>query len=211
MVATSSSSDSARLARLMDEVSRATSLDAVYQRALLTLREALEVDRAAVLLLDDDGVMRFVAWAGISEEYRRAVDGHSPWPPDHRDAEPVLIEDVSAAPDLASYGDLFVREGIAALAFIPLQYAGRLLGKFMLYHREPHRFEAGEIGLAAAVAGHIAFAVERLRIEDELDAAREALEARLATEHDLRRRAEAEVIERKRLEVMHHVLSEAAT
>ena len=194
----------------MDEVSRTTSLDAVYQRALLTLREALDVERAAVLLLDADGVMRFVAWAGLSEEYRRAVDGHSPWRADQRNAEPVLIEDVKAAADLASYGDLFVREGIGALAFIPLQYAGRLLGKFMLYHREPHRFADEEIGFAAAVAGHIAFAIERLRIEEELDDARHALETRLAAEHDLRRRAEEEVSERRRIEVVHHLLAEAA-
>jgi len=194
----------------MDEVSRSTSVAAVYQRALLTLRDALDVERAAVLLLDEHGVMRFVAWAGLSEEYRRAVDGHSPWTADQRDAEPVLIEDVSAAADLAPYGDLFVREGIGALAFIPLQYAGKLLGKFMLYHREPHRFADEEIGLAEAVAGHIAFAIERLRIEDELDAARAALEKRLAAEHDLRRRAEEEVSERRRIEVVQHMLSEAA-
>jgi GAF domain-containing protein len=194
----------------MDEVSRTNSLDALYQRALLTLREALDLDRAAVLLLDEDGVMRFVAWAGLSEEYRRAVDGHSPWPAGQRDAEPVLIEDVKAAADLASYGDLFVREGVGALAFIPLQYAGRLLGKFMLYHREPHRYTDEEIGLAAAVAGHIAFAIERLRIEEELDDARHALETRLAVEHDRRRRAEEEVTERRRIEVVQHMLSEAA-
>jgi signal transduction histidine kinase len=193
MADSGSPSSFAQLARLMDEVSRASSLDAVYQRAISTLREALRIERAAVLLLDRHGVMRFVAWSGLSDQYRRAVEGHSPWPPDLRDPTPVLIEDVSQAPDLARYGDLFVREGIGALAFVPLQHAGRLLGKFMLYHGTPHRFTSEEVGIAAAVAGHVAFAVERLRIERELDDARHALEDRLANEYELRRRAEEAV------------------
>ena len=193
MVDAGSPSSFTQLARLMDEVSRSCSLDAVYQRAIAALREALSIERAAVLLLDHHGVMRFAAWSGLSEEYRRAVEGHSPWPPDQRDATPVLIEDVSEAPDLARYGDLFARERIGALAFVPLQSAGRLLGKFMLYHPAPHRFTVDEVGIARVVAGHIAFEVERRRIEDELDDARHALEDRLASEQELRRRAEEAV------------------
>ena len=193
MVDSGAPSSFAQLARLMDEVSRASSLDAVYQRAIAALREALRIERAAVLLLDREGVMRVVAWCGLTEPYRRAVEGHSPWPPDQRDAAPILIEDVSRAPDLARYGDLFVREGIGALAFVPLQYAGHLLGKFMLYHPTPHHFTAEEIGIATAVAGHIAFAIEMVRIEGELDDARHALEDRLTAEHELRRRAEEAV------------------
>ena len=55
MVDAGSPSSFAQLARLMDEVSRATSLDAVYQRAIAALREALRIERAAVLLLDRRG------------------------------------------------------------------------------------------------------------------------------------------------------------
>jgi hypothetical protein len=32
------------------------------------------------MLFDDDaGVMRFAAWRGLSDAYRRAVEGHSAW------------------------------------------------------------------------------------------------------------------------------------
>ena len=41
--------------------------------------------------------MRFKAWRGLSETYRRAVEGHSPWTPDERNPRPIHISDVAAA------------------------------------------------------------------------------------------------------------------
>jgi signal transduction histidine kinase len=194
MSSSSSLSSLEELSSLMDDVSRAASLDVVYLRALDGLERALGIERAAILVLDSYGSMRFVAASGISEGYQRAVEGHSPWSPDQRDADPVLVEDVNRASDLAPYGELFRSEGIGALAFIPVQYAGRLLGKFMLYHAEPHRFTADEIAVSRAIAAHIAFAIERFRIERAharlYQEAREAVRARDETvavvSHDLR-------------------------
>lgn len=42
--------------------------------------------------------MRFKAWRGLSEEYRQAVQGHSPWQPDTPDPQPVCIPDIDHAP-----------------------------------------------------------------------------------------------------------------
>lgn len=172
--------------RLNDAVSRASSLTAIYDAALACLTDALSVDRAAILLFDAAGVMRFEASRGLSAEYRSAVEGHSPWRRDTRDAEPVLIEDVIAAPDLASYGEVFRREDIRALAFIPLQYGDQLLGKFMLYYRAPHAFSGEEIEMARLIAGHVAFAAERMKTIDAAHEARKRAEAaaeRMASLH----------------------------
>src|SRR5687768_18553772 len=68
--------------RLTDEVSRAGGLDEIYEAALQGLERALATERTSILLYDDDGVMRFKAWHGLSDGYRRAVEGHSPWPRD---------------------------------------------------------------------------------------------------------------------------------
>ena len=38
--------------------------------------------------------MQFVAWRGLSDAYRQALAGHSPWKPGERDPEPVLVRDV---------------------------------------------------------------------------------------------------------------------
>ena len=84
--------------------------------------------------------MRFVAWAGLSEGYRRAVDGHSPWTRDAIDPQPICIPDVGASDLTESLKATVKAEGIAATAFIPLVVDGKLVGKFMAYYEAPHAF-----------------------------------------------------------------------
>lgn len=156
------------LCNLMEQVARAASLPEVYGCALECLQEILSVERAALLAFDDENVMRFVAWVGLSDRYRAAVEGHTPWTSDDADAAPVLVPDVQQDPELADYRTLMEREGIGALAFIPLRFGKRVLGKFMLYYREPHEFAKDEIAVAENIAGHVAFALEHFRIAGEL-------------------------------------------
>ena len=148
---------------LMERVARATSAAQVYEAAMDCLEHALRVDRSAVLLFDEAAVMRFVAWRGLSPGYREKVEGHTPWSPGAVDAAPVVVADVAADPELAAFGELFEAERIAALAFIPLQFGDALLGKFMLYFREPYAPHEHELAVARAVAGHVAFALDRFR------------------------------------------------
>lgn len=157
---------------LSDAVGRAVSLEELQSAALDALERALGVRRAAILLADDAGVFRFTAWRGLSEAYRRAVDGHSPWSRDVVDPSPVLVADVEADPALADYRAILRRESIRALGFFPLTSQGRLLGKFMVYHGEPHVFTRDEVAVARTVASHIAFGISRRRAERELEAAR---------------------------------------
>lgn len=155
--------------RLMDQLAVAQSVERVYYAALGALAESLDVHRAAVLLYDEDGIMRFVASEGISERYRAAVEGHSPWPREADVWDPVLVPDAMRDPGFALFRDAFAREEIGALAFIPLSFGDELLGKFMLYYDEPHEFEERELAVARAIASHIAYALEHRRIEAELE------------------------------------------
>ena len=116
---------------LVDALAAAPNLQANYREAIAGLTAALQLDRASILLFDGDGVMRFKAWQGLSDGYRAAVEGHSPWAPDARNVRPVAVEDVALEPSLASLRDTILGEGIRALAFVPLE-RGRLLGKFIL-------------------------------------------------------------------------------
>src|SRR5499426_3821104 len=77
------------LYQLADHLHRARSLDDVYAAALDAILGALRCDRAAISLLDDAGVTRFVGWRDLSDGYRKAVEGHSPWRPDEKYPEPV--------------------------------------------------------------------------------------------------------------------------
>src|SRR5262245_25672582 len=114
------------LYQLADHLHRARSLDDVYNAALDAILGALRCDRASILLFDDAGVTRFVGWRGLSEGYRKAVEGHSPWKSDEKFPEPVCLNDVDVAEIDDSLKAVVKGEGIGALAFIPLVSHGKL-------------------------------------------------------------------------------------
>jgi PAS domain S-box-containing protein len=154
--------------RMSNAVSRASALEEIYEVALDELQRTVHADRAAVLLCDDDRVMRFQAWRKLSDEYRAAVEGHSPWAPDDPDPQPVWVSDVRADEHLAAFASVFEREGIAAIGFIPLVSGGQLLGKFMIYFDQPHEVAPADLQVAQTIASHIAFAIARKSAESAL-------------------------------------------
>jgi PAS domain S-box-containing protein len=169
------------LYRMADALSRAVAVDEIYDEALASLRAAFRTERASILLFDADDVMRFKAWRGLSDDYRSAVEGHSPWTRDAVGPEPIIVRDVREDAALAGYGALFERERIRALGFIPLVYDGALLGKFMLYFDAPRGLDPEETQLAQAIANHIALAISRTRAQAEnARLYREAQQANLA-------------------------------
>ncbi len=85
---------------------------------------------------------------------------------DTRNARPVCIEDVAKFDLSEELKQVVLAEGIAALAFIPLQEGERLIGKFMIYYNAPHAFTEREIVLAATIAHHVGFSGARLREQD---------------------------------------------
>ena len=71
--------------QLTTRMAHTQTVEDIYGIALDALTQALGVTRSAILLFDDQEVMRFSAWRGLSDEYRRAVEGYSPWKPDSLD------------------------------------------------------------------------------------------------------------------------------
>jgi PAS domain S-box-containing protein len=165
----------AALYRFTDRLFRAGSFDDVFDAALDAIGQALGCQRASILLLDDAGIMRFAAWRGLSDAYRQAVEGHSPWGPETSDPPPVCIEDIQGADLAESLKATVAGEGITALAFIPLVLKGKIIGKFMTYYDARHVFNESEIDLALAIARQLGFSVERMREEDARHRAEEEL------------------------------------
>ena len=161
-----SSSPIATCLALTRAISRAASAEDIYSAALDTLSQALGVSRSAVLLFDADGMMRFKAWRGLSQEYRDAVEGHSPWRPDTPNPQLIFVGDVAKDRSLESYRATILAEEIAALAFIPLVSMGRVIGKFMLYYDTPHTLADEDRQLAEVIAAQVAFALARTRAEE---------------------------------------------
>lgn len=161
------------LARRMEEQSalhafterlqRAETLEEVYEAALAAIMRALDCQRASILLFDDSDSMRFVASRWLSEEYRRAVDGHSPWTRSTNNPQPICYDDVEASDLPDELKRTVLKEGIQALTFIPLMEGGRLLGKFMAYYDRPHAFTEAEIGLGVTIARQLGLSIERVQ------------------------------------------------
>src|SRR5690606_75615 len=165
------------LYELTAAVSRTANVDEIFEQAMDGLRDGLGVQRAAILLLDDDNVMRFRAWRGLSEGYREAAEGHSPWPSDARYPAVITVPDVETSEDLAAeIREAARREGIRGLAFIPLVVDGTLVGKFMLYFDTPRELQSDELELARAVASTVAFGIARATDERNVRDAKESAE-----------------------------------
>jgi PAS domain S-box-containing protein len=162
---------------MAEEIGRAGSLDELLDSALSGIAAAVGVERSAILLVDEQGVLRFRACRGVSAAFVAAVEGHSPWPPEAVMPEPLLVPDVEHEPSLEQLLPALEAEGIRALAFVPLVHGDRLVGAYVLYHAEPHELAPDEVQLARTVASHIASATERRRAEDELRSSRAELEA----------------------------------
>src|SRR5207244_301187 len=137
--------------RFADAVSGAQALDEVLDAALDALLEATGAARVSVLLADEDGVLRFRAWRGLSDRYRTFTEGRSPWPPDAEDPQPVLVEDIAGADYEPALERVMRKEGIAALAFIPLVRGGQQLGRVGLYRDAPHSWSERELLISRTV------------------------------------------------------------
>jgi PAS domain S-box-containing protein len=160
------------LFHLADELHRAGSIDEVFNASLNAILDALQCNRASVLLCDDTGVMRFRSWRGLSKEYRAATDGHSAWRPGDKNPLPVCINDINTADLHDSLKAVVKKEGIGALAFIPLVSNGKLMGKFMAYFNKAHEFTPDEIDLSLTIGRQLSFAIDRRRNAEALDLAR---------------------------------------
>jgi PAS domain S-box-containing protein len=168
--------EQAALYEFTDRLFRATSRNEVYDAALDAIVRALGCDRASILVFDDLGVMRFVTWRGLSDVYRKAVEGHSPWTRDTRDPQPITIDDINAAELDTSLKATVKAEGIGGLAFIPLTARGELVGKFMAYYPGPHVFTDTDLNIAVTIARQLGFGLERLVAEEQRRKAEEIKE-----------------------------------
>ncbi len=163
------------LFRFTDRLYRASSLSDTYEAALTAIADTLECKAASILRFDRDGVLRFVAWRDLSDSYREAVDGHSPWTQGQTAPEPIFIADIDQAEMPEALRHSIKAEDIRALAFLPLTCAGKVCGKFMAYYDTPQHFDRRLVALAITVARQLGFSLERADMDERRQVAEEAL------------------------------------
>jgi GAF domain-containing protein len=156
------------VSRIVSVNRRAGSQSEASEAALDAIIRSLRCERASALLLDEAGIMRFAASRGLSDTYRRAVEGRFRWTRDAKDPQPLCIEDIETAELSRPLKNTVRAEGIGALAFMPLVANGELIGKFITYCRAPHGFSAGEVDLAVTLPASSASAWGRKRTDEGL-------------------------------------------
>lgn len=80
----------AGLHEFTEQLSLARSLNQIYSAGLGAVRGALDCPRAAILLFDGSGVMRFVAWRGMSDVELPVKSA----PPSHRTGNSLMSDPV---------------------------------------------------------------------------------------------------------------------
>ncbi|MCP2342433.1 PP2C family protein-serine/threonine phosphatase [Actinomadura rupiterrae] len=145
-------------------------LDTLLER----VQETLEVDTAAVLLLDrPGGHLVATAARGLEEEVVQAARvpvGQGFAGRIAAERRPVVIEDV---PTAHVFNTLLIERGLRAMLGVPLISAGRLLGVLHVGTTTPRRFTEEDTELLQVAAGRAATAVQALLGQSERAAALE--------------------------------------
>jgi signal transduction histidine kinase len=158
-----------RLQSVTDTALAALSLDNLLDELLDRIRDALEADTCAVLLLDEPR-RELVARAarGIEEEVEQGVRiplGQGFAGRVAAERRPVVIPDV----DHSEVMNPILREkGIRSLLGAPLLARERVLGVVHVGTLEPREFTQDDIELLTLVAARVAVALERSLIHEEL-------------------------------------------
>ena len=138
-----------------------------YEATLNGFHQTCGIERMAILLTDREAGSRVVAWRGLSEQYRRAVEGHTFWTQDDPAPLTVVVANVEEDPGMVSLRSVSTDEGIRAFAAIPLVVRGRVIGKCMLSFPAPRRLSDDDLTSVETIARTAAIAIARQRADDE--------------------------------------------
>jgi len=153
-------------------------LDELLAELLDRVREVMEVDTVAILLLESDGD-ELVAWAarGLEEEVElglRIPVGAGFAGRIAATKAPVRIDDVKSA-DLANA--MLKDKGIHCLLGVPLLAEGRVIGVIHVGKLTPYQFTTDDTHLLQLVADRVALAIDNARLFEEEHSARQEAEA----------------------------------
>lgn len=154
--------------KIMETVTHGDELEKIFDEALAALEAALDTNRSAILLADQNGTMHFTSWHNLSEPYRTAADGHSPWKAGDPSIHTIIVSDVEQDQTLHALLKSIIDEGIRSLIFVPLLYKGTLIGKFMIYYAQVSHPDSHDIEFAETIAGHVAVAISKKNAEETL-------------------------------------------
>jgi|Tabmets5t2r1_1033131.scaffolds.fasta_scaffold19577_2 GAF domain-containing protein len=147
-----------------------TGLDTALELAVAETDDVFQVDGAGLLLLDEDGVLRYTA---ASDEPGRMLEalqeqfGEGPCVDAFLDDAPVLAADMGADPRWPSVGPLAAGHGVHAVLGVPVDLPQGPVGTLNVYAAQPHKWDDADVAgiraytrviaslLRAAVRAHL--------------------------------------------------------
>lgn len=166
----SSVSDSRRshLLSITDSTLGYMSLEDMLSELLERIRSSLEVNTAAVLLLDEDrGVLLARAARGLEEEVRQGVQVPLARGFAGRvaaEARPIIIEDLDHA-DVVN--PILRQRGIRSMLGVPVQVEGRVIGVMHIGTLVQRHFDEDDVTLLQLAADRAALAIDNARISEQ--------------------------------------------
>ncbi|HIE37773.1 MAG TPA: GAF domain-containing protein, partial [Anaerolineae bacterium] len=166
------------LARISATVSSSLNLDRVLRTIAASVLEVIGCHRSAIFVLEErTGMLRLAATYGMSETYVAKSQALSVEIGGRAHAvatgQSVIVEDITADPELRQLAPMADEEGIIAFADVPLQVGERVIGMLSALFTRPHRFTEVERELLTAFADQAAFAIENARLYAQADRERQ--------------------------------------
>ncbi len=199
--------------RTLLETSTLTSSSLEVERVLITALKQMDrltgrAQSGIVLLdgalLDEPPVAATVRTLETSERARPLDLGPADFPHLWRVlavGETVTLDQVEA---LAQSGErvLWASQGLEAVAIIPLQARGQILGALWMGRAAPGSFSEEDLTLSRTMANHIAIAIDNAQLYDAIRRSSEELEARVEARTRELRDAHEELVRTERLAVL---------
>lgn len=181
------------LLQLMHEINSSATLESVFSLVASALRQVFDIDRFAIVLVQEDGAFRLSTSQGLSESYTDLVRQHMHEGTGARalaQRKPLYIRDAPNSSEFWPMQEAAREEGIHTVVVWPLFSGSHDLGYLAMYHNTVREYTAAEVSLAQAMTQQAALAVQQNRLLAHADSYRDDLERRFQ-----RRAAEVEAID----------------
>jgi len=152
---------------LSEAVAKAETVAEVYERALDGLLRATKADRAALLIPDREGSLRFVVSHQLSLRFREALEGSALWAPGAAPAGPIVLPSVAPGQPEA-IASACLREGVGSIVVLPLLAQTGVQGACLVAHDRPRDPDEIDLPLLQTLSSAIAMGLMRKWNEEAL-------------------------------------------
>lgn len=174
---------------LLSEISR-TIVSDYYLKEILQLivtmtAKVMESKICSIMLLDEKKQELVIASSqSLSKEYLNKKNlkvGQSVSGRVVKEKRPITVLDVTKESGY-TYPNVAKKEGLVSMLCVPMMIKDRVIGVINSYTQHEYRFSDEEVDILQAIANQAAVAIENTRLDQEMLAAKEALETRKVVE-----------------------------